>query len=266
MYHVSFFWQQSVSRTGGWSENFWNNLDSKAAVQAQAELLRAAMFQLKGNPAFCPRYRITTVGKFRDTTTILTQQVAGSTVTDAEAADYPTTKIQVKLKSASTFTNQWFGGLRDADVRGGGFWQPTGAATGRINAIFALLTSPARGWNVYVLDPANLAFNIESFDAATGIVVTVGANILNQDKVRIKGVKGIAKANGIWRVTKTADQTYRLQGWVGTAEVFLKSNASMRKQSYIGQPVATCEVVQSTSHKVGKPGGLLGGRRKKRAS
>lgn len=266
MFHVSFFFQQSVAKTGGWSENFWNNSDSMAQTKVKAEQLLEKLVEAKGNPVFCPRFRISQVGKFRGAEVFNTNQVPSDSLTDTTEADYPTTKVQVKLKSASTFTNQWFGGLRDRDIGSGGFWTPKGTSVNIYNAVTTILTSPGNAWNIYVLDPANLPFVIVDVNATTGIVTTDGANILNLDKVRVKGVKGIPGINGIWRVTKVADQTYKLQGWQAITATFEKSNASIRKQTYVGQPIASVQYVQSTSHKVGKPTGLLGGRRRKKAS
>lgn len=267
MFHVSLSWQQQVDRVGGWTENFWNNLDSQAAVYTKTIGLIHSLFNLKGNPAFCPRFRISEVGKFRSAKPYKTQQLPGNSVGPDTASDYPTTKLQVKFTGSTIqATTQWLGGLRDRDFSGGGFWLPQGASVNFWNSLVTTLTTIGNGWNIYVLDPSVVPFNITAIDPATGIVTTVGANILDQAKVRVKGVRGLTTANGIWRVTKVADQQYRLQGWVSTTQPMTKSNASIRAQIYAGQPISKVEAIQSTSHKVGKPTGLLGGRRKRRAS
>lgn len=264
MFHVSISWQQTVSKTGGWTENFWNSLASRDAVVARTRALIDAFYAARGNPVFAPRFRVSEVGVFRSGKTYRTQQVPSSSVGPDTAADYPTTKVQVNMLSSTKFTTQWFGGLRDRDIASGGFWQPQGTSVNFYASVKTILTTGTNGWSIYVLDPASVLFPIVAFNPTTGVVTTVGANLVSQDKVRVKGVRGVTSANGIWTVTKLADQSYQLQGWVASTDTFQKSNATIRKQTYVGQSIVDIEYVQSTAHRVGKPGGLLGGRRKRR--
>jgi hypothetical protein len=264
-YRVSFFWQQSVSKTGGWSENFWSNLGSIPAVKTAADALLAATFAYKANPCFCPRYRISQVGKFRVSQTILTQQLPlGTYLTNG--ADYPTTKVQLKLTAAASFTNQWFGGLEDSDVRRGGFWDPVGTSVGPLNAIKAILANPVNGWSIYGLDPAVLPQLVQSFNTTTGIMVLAPGVILDQSIIRVKNVTSPKRVNRIWRAIKTADNTFQLLGWIAGTEVFNGIKASARLQQYAAQGIVAVDYVQSTKHNVGRPTGLLGGRRRRRAS
>lgn len=263
MFRVSYFWQQSVSKTGGWSENFWSSFTSFSDVLPKAAALLSAINAYKANPCFCPYYRISQVGKFRVTQPIYTGKLP-RTVSASSSADYPTTKVQLRLRSLTSFTNQWFGGLEDDDVNKGGLWKPTGSNTTLLNAVANLLTTPGNGWNIYGLDPTVQPVLLLSLNTTTGLITTAANTIPDQSLVRVKNVTNPKRANAIWRVNKQSDTTFLLIGWVPGVEVFAGLKATVRQQVYAGQAITAVEYVQSTKHNVGKPINLLGGRRKKK--
>jgi hypothetical protein len=265
-FRVAFFWKQQSTLEGGWTENYWNTGASFTDVGVRAEALRVAWTTYKGNPTYCPQLRISDTNTFRNTELVFT---GGNpqTISPATDADYPTTKGLMVLRSAQGLkTRQWAGGLRDRDVLGSGKWNPASSSVAVINVVWGLLTSPANGWAIRVLDPTVLPVVILSINAATGVVTTAANTIPDNARVRIKGVKGLTTANGIWRVTKLSDTTFQLQGWVPSTAVMTKGNGTIRNQVYVFQSIAAVDIVRTTSHRVGKPAGLLGGRRRRRTA
>lgn len=262
---MSYFFQQSLNKTGGWSENFWNSAstitDSSLAL---CNNLLTALTNLKGNPVFCPYYRIGILGKFRQAVTIYTQQIpAAATNTPA---DYPTTKLQVGVFNGQQFTTQWLGGLYDSVINSGGFYRPTANFTRYFEALKTILITGTNGWQIYGLQRAIEPALILTLNTATGVITTGPITIADAALVRIKNVQTPKRANGIWRVQKTSDTQYTLYGWTAGTEVFRGLNAKIQIQGYAGLAITDFKAIQSTSHKVGKPGHLLGGRRKKKAS
>lgn len=265
MLRVSYFFQQSLQKTGGWSENFWNSANTiSPSVLTLCDNLLAALTNLKGNPVFCPYYRVGVLGKFRQAVTIYTKQVPGDATTTS--ADYPTTKLQIALYNGQQFTTQWLGGLYDSVINSGGFYRPTATFTRYIGALTTILTTGTNGWQIYGLQRAIEPALILTLNTATGVITTGPITIADSSLVRIKNVQTPKRANGVWRVQKTSDTQYTLYGWTAGTEVFKGLNAKIQIQGYQGLNITDLKEIQSTSHKVGKPGHLLGGRRKKKAS
>jgi hypothetical protein len=208
--------------------------------------------------------RISDAFNFRNTLTVITGVNPGAVTADDDA-DYPTTRVLLRLASSlGGRTSQWAGGLRDVDVNNSGRWRPTPAGLAAMNDVFAALTLPANAWAIRVLDPAVLPVLILSFNANTGLLTTAANTIPDQARVRIKGTKGVPGLNGIWRVQKLSDTTFTLIGWISSTFAITKSNGTIRLQSYVFQPISVCGILRSTSHRVGKPSGLLGGRRRRK--
>lgn len=268
-FRVSFFWKQQVALEGGWSENFWNNGSDYGAVLTRALDLRTAMIAVKGNSPFCPRFRISDPAIFRSgKNTRIAGAAPGPNLAADFSADYPTTKWLLKLTGSTATVNQWFGGIRDESVNQGGFLNRANPSVSQqFPAFAALLTNPALGWSVRVLNPAVLPIPILGINPTTGLVTVSAHNYLNDQVVRISRVRGLTEANGLWRVIipPSSTTTFTLAGWVPSEQVYTKSPAAnVRLQTYIFQPISLAQIDRATSHKVGRPTELLGGRRKTR--
>lgn len=264
-FKVAFFWTQQTSLLGGWSENYWNSLNDLSVLQTKANDLRNAWFNYKGNPVYCPRIRISDVTRFRQVQILLTGATP-LTVSTATDADYPTTRVLMELRATGGKTRQWVGGIRDRSITNSGNYTPTATETTNWNVVANILTTAANGWSVRILDPAVLPVAILAINGATGVVTTAANTIADGVQVRVKGARGMPSANGIWRVTKLTDTTFQLRGWVPTTDVLEKGNPTIRFQSYILQAIQQVVPIRSTSHRVGKPSGLLGGRRRQRVT
>lgn len=266
-FKVSYFWKQQSELEGGWSENFWMAGTDAAAAETQALAARNLMNQIKGYGAWCPRIRFSDPAVFRSGYNKRIPGAAPAAGAAAQSADYPTTKWLLKMKGATTTVSQWFGGVEDLSVEFGAINRAAVTITRDFARLKALMVGPGSLFRIRVLDPTVLAIPILSVDPATGLV-TVGAhNFLTTNKVRISRVNGVTAANGIWRVIVplNSTNTFNLAGWIPQTTPFAKSpSATVRLQSYTYQQLADMTIERATSHKVGRPTDLLGGRRKTR--
>lgn len=264
LFHIQFNWQQSNTRTGGWREGFWNDASSIDVAKTRAMELVRAFNNFKGEPVFCPSYRVSVYPSTR----IVAAPKTGFTAKDVTAsneADYTSTKVQFQLTGTTgQKTTQWIGGVQDADTRGGGFWRPRAATTQAFNAIKAILLNVQNGWSINVLNVAFPKLVIVAINGATGQVTTsVNHGYNNDDYVRVQRVNGIDHINGIWQIAVVDGKNFTLIGWPTTTQVMTRSNARVQKQNHVPVVVNGVDIVQVTSHRVGRPTDLLGGRRKR---
>jgi hypothetical protein len=268
VFRVSIRFEQTNTRSGGWSQNHWINTSSIAtASDATRALIFAYTNGFVGQQIKVPRYRISPYGVFRQAQLF---PYLGGPATGAASldADYPTTKLQVKFTGqAPTKTYQWFGGIQDGSTTGGGFWTPTDGVQRAFMALQTTLTSGIFGWSILVNDPSLQRLVVVNVDATTGTVTTAtNHGFSTNDYVRIQRVNGIAGLNGVWQVNVgTVPTQFTLIGWKMSTDVMTKSNGRVQKQSRVPQQITAVDPVQITSHRVGRPQDQLGGKRKKRS-
>jgi len=269
-YRCSFFAQQKSTLRGCWSENFWNSSGSLPAVQSAALSLRNALNLVTGAQVFFPQLRIADATTFRNVLNIPFPNAAPSAISSsAPDADYPSTALLIKLNASGNYsTKQWLRGLPDNVTDLSGTYQPTALFTGRLNALFKLLTDGSQTWAINVLNRANPFQPITAINGTTGTVTCPAHGFAPGAKVRITGVHGLTQANGVWTITVISADQFSLNFWAPPSVVVpaLGKKPSARLQSYIQVQIASCEFVRITSHRTGRPIGLLGGRRRKRAS
>lgn len=265
-FRVATFWVLQADRLGGWSENFWlDTTDRGAAVNAAEDLVQKSKFAKASQP-YCPRFRITDPAVFRSGKT--TKRFGAGPPPEDQAsypADYITTKWQIRVNSQRGSTTQWIGGLPDDYVIKGSYNRDAITNPSWTTFIGYLLTSTAP-WSVRVLDSTVPVKVIQEINNTTGIVTAKNHQLGENDRIRIKGVRGLTQANGLWNpilIPNNPDQ-FQLPTWQPTTQVMTKSNASFRVQKYVYSRILSIEVIQATSHKAGRPTGLLGGSRKKR--
>lgn len=263
-FRVSYRYVQQSSKLGSWTQNFWCNTNDASQCLVQADALRIALVLGKASQVYIPSYRISTVGKFRQSTQILVPG-AGPSGSSFDA-DYPTTKLLLRFSAVGVSTKQWQGGLVDDWIANSGRYTPTDGSNTSMSRIFAVLTSNTTNWSIYTLDPNRPIFLIKSIDPATGIVTT-NVNTLPADSlVRIKGVKGLLEANAIWRITVIDNTHFSLNGWVPTTQPMTKGTPTVSQQTYVFSKIQTCSIVRSTKHNVGKYPDQLSGKAKKRTA
>jgi hypothetical protein len=97
-------------------------------------------------------------------------------------------------------------------------------------------------------------------------VITITAHgFTDLDLVRISRVRGDPRSNRVWRINRIDTDTFSLIGWVELAVAFpYLGGGTAVAQVYSFRPIVQAEVVRATSHRTGRPSGLLGGRRRRR--
>ncbi len=275
-YRVTIWFTQQGDRLGGWSENFWNNSPDVTTLIPRIQALRTMLVWLKGDQTYSPRYRYSEIGVFRSAQTIIVPGAAPRAAPPMPLApttagsDYLTTKIFMRLGSANGATQQWFGGQVDDAIVDGGYLNRNNAAIGNAAQLFALLANSANGWCVNML-PRVQVFNPISFiDNVTGTVTLPLAAALPATRIRIKGVRGLTAANGLWQVNQvavpTVPPTFVLRGWTAQplAPMTKSNNPTWAAQIYALYPINGGGFVRSSNHRAGRPTGQVGGRPKKR--
>lgn len=265
-FHVSFFFAQQSSKLGGWSENFWNNGTDLSTLSTNVLDLRKLLDDCTGAQAYCPRVRISDVGVFRNVVTI---EIAGSQPNPIDSnnpdADYPSTALQLQLTAAPNYkTTQWLRGLPDSVTTLSGTYNPPGYFVTAINKLIAYLSNGANQYALNVLDKTVVPKVITNI-TQQGVVTCPGHGYATGNKVRVKGVKGLVVANGVWAITVIDTNTFSLNFWVPPPVVLQPyGTPTARLQSYIQVACTGGKVVRVTSHRTGRPTGLLGGRRHRR--
>lgn len=264
LFRVTFFFQQQSAKLGGWSQNFWCTAASVDSCRSAAKDLADKIDSFTGAQVVLTNFRISEVGNFRNVSVFDYTGINNVPVTIQNDADYPTTKLQLQMTGADNYkTTQWIGGLRDSIVSSSGKYAPNGPFIKQWNAFVAELLNASKGWNVYVLDrgrPKLIITNITQL----GIVTCPGHGFATGNTIRISGVKGMTQANGLWIITVIDVDNYSLNLWVQpTVAVPAQGKPYARKQIFITKQIVSAKVIRVTSHKVGRPFGQLGGRRRK---
>jgi len=264
-FKVTFFFQQQSALTGGWSENFWNSALDLTQALAASNALVPLLQNLHGDQTIMTNARISESPAFRAATLYSIIEAADPDLSKATTSDYPTTALLFLLTNGAQYiTRQWIKGLPDNIVRQSGRYDPVATYIPKANAFFAAILTPANGWVMRVLDKA-IPKKIVQAITQQGVCTVTGHGYNTNAKVRISRAKNLKQANGIWRITNIDADTFSLQGWVEpTVATPYLGNGTVQLQSYIFVPPTTAKFDRATSHRVGRPFGLLGGRRRSR--
>jgi len=264
-FRVSFAFEQLSTKKPGWTENFHNSTTDVTIASARGETLRTLLVASKGTQTWCPKYRVSSLVNFRQVEPWY-YRASGPTNSAAnpDDSDYPTSKIQLKLTGGGRTTTQWMGGILDSQINRGGFYSPSGANVSAMNALFAHLRDGANGWCLYGLTNQPRV-PITAFAPATGVVTTAVAHALvNGDSVRISRAKGNTAINAVWSITLIDTTHFSLNFWEPSTTALTKSKAQVQKQDYGLTQITAAKAGQASSHAVGRPTGLAGGKRKKK--
>lgn len=260
-FRISTRWVQQSSKLGSWTENFWCDVADKGAAMTQTDQLIKVINEAKAAQVYSPSYRISEVGQFRKSELIERVGNPSTNVNLYGDADYPTTKLQLKFFGAGGATVQWYGGVDDQWISSSGRYVPVDTSTAKLNKIFAELAKGGVNWSIRILNPARPTFIIKAIDKTTGVVTTNTNTLAVDSMVRIKGVKNLTAANGVWRITVISGTQFSLNGWVPQVNDMTKGNPTVRPQDYVFQKIVSAKVVRSTKHNVGKYPDQLSGRR-----
>lgn len=265
-FKVTIFFQQQSTLLGGWGTNFWNSSGNISFVQTATQQLRDNIAACTGAQVWTPRSRISDSQVFRN---VFFQDYPASAPQPISSvwpdADYPNTALLLKLTASGNYSvRMWMRGIPDNIVDNSGRYDPTAQFKSRLKAFFGNLTDATQTWCVNVLD-RTVTPRVITAISQLGVVTCPLHNYPDQSVIRIKGTKGLTQANGKWRITVIDSNSYSLNFWVAPAvAVPATGNPTSKLQTYTQVQIASCEVVRASSHKTGRPIGLLGGRRRTR--
>lgn len=263
-FRVSYGFQMQAEKLGGWTENFWSALPDLPSVETALNQLKPKLVNAHGNAVIMNEIRISNADTFRDVKVLLVNaSIVGTPV--ATEADYPTNALLLKLTGQGNYvTRQWIKGIWDSIIRDNGRYVPTANYIAVMNQIFAELLNSSRGWVMRVTD-RGVPFKPVKDITQAGVVTVTNHGYADNAKVRISRVKGLTQANDLWRITRLDADTFQLQGWVAPvpASPYLGRGLA-RLTQFIYVPIQQAVIVRATEHAVGRPLGLLSGRRKSR--
>jgi len=267
-YKISYMFTQQADRIGGWTENLWLEGASDTYASFQAALMLPYISALHGTATYSTGYRYQQQGGGRASTLVTNPFGAPGSLTDPNVSDYPTTAVALRMMTGDgRRLTQWIKGVPDSVITKGGHYTPDSTYTGKMNAFIGQLLQPNSPWRLRVLDNTKTYRPVTNITQA-GVVSCPGYPFDNTTQIRIKGVKGLSVANGIWRLSIIDLDTFQLLQWTtpSPATPYVKCNSQARAlvPTFVG--IAGCQAYRATSHKVGRPFGQLSGRRRTRRS
>lgn len=271
-FRVRFGLTQQVWKTGGWGENFWNSGTDINNVKTDCLELSTL------RNAFTPPQTLLT--GFRISAYSGPRQVMNKTGWQGNAgpggmlnatSDYPSTALQLKFTSAGgQTTTQWMRGIPDEIVKQG-YYDPAGLSNWGWKIAAFLTQLQNSNWQMRTLDPANLKQPAGNFDPVLGILQYDGTQMGVDGalvKVRISRFTSPSAINGVWLVRCNAGppQSVTLIRWtpLPSGTIVAGTSPTITKQTYILQTIKTAVIGDATSHYTGKPGALLGGKKRKK--
>ncbi len=276
-WRVTFTYSDQGDRLGGWSENYWNNLTSQSAVTTAAFALGSRLSYCKAAGVYWTQTRFSVPGSPRNSFTVSNNPAytSGTPVLGGpNSPDYQGTKWLLKMQGppppagvpGSGATKQWFGGVVDNSILSA-YLQQSVVISSTFPSVVGLLTNAANGWSVNVLNPSFPPISIIAINSATGVVTCSGAyNFGAATVIRISRVRGLPYANGLWTWSPigSSNFTFQLLNWLPQTAVMTTSpKANVRPQLYILNSILSCTALRSSNHRVGRPTGLFGGKRKR---
>lgn len=260
--------QQAGPKTGGWSENYWNNLTDLTSLQNVMALFLPLRWALMGFGSNIIAYRLQDLTAFRAALPVPLTQFTSTPQGVSSDADYPTTKGLLRLFGPGKYlTNQWLGGFPDNQTTRAGAFTPTNTFVAAFNSFSTHLQGGGNGWVIRSQDKT-VAKKLVTAVAQAGQVTAAGSNYVAGSKVRISRTHGVTGLNGLWTVATNVDNNNftiapPAGGFIGTV---VNPLGTVQLQSALFQGISSATIVRATEHKVGRPFGLFSGKSKKKKS
>jgi len=268
-FRVTFFFSQQVGvKTGGWSENFWNSAPDLPTVTTAANALLPLRFALLGYGVGIVAMRFQDLTSFRAAQPIPLTQFNSVVQGGNFDADYPTTKGLLRLFGPAKYiTSQWLGGMPDSWVANGGVLALSAVGRDNFLSFKSALLAGSNGWRINNQDKS-IAKKLVTAVTAGGQVTAPGSNYTAGQIIRISRTHGVTGLNKLWTVATNIDpNTFTIAppvgGFVGS---IVNPLGTAQLQSKTLQAMTDVQLIRATEHRVGRPFGLLSGRRKRRAS
>ena len=264
-FHVSYHFVQRVRRTGGWSENFWNNSGALPTAFDQAMALRPLLTSLHGAQTVMSGLTVREDGNARIQKDIIFDD---GTLPDNEASnsDYPTTSLLLQNVDATGAykSRQWIKGIPDSIVVKG--FYVVGAYDKSLKKFLDALKSGGAAWCMRVrLNAAAVPPKNVDGVSPLGVITITGHGYANNARVRMARVGGVPGINGDWKIYNVTADTFQLRGYVPIVDPPAwdgKGTARLITLDYPG--IKATSLLGISAHQVGRPFDLLIGRRKTR--
>lgn len=273
MHHVSIEYNQRDERLGGWTENFWNDAASAVEACERAKLLAQAMIDLHGDQTGYVKIHAQAVPMGTDTSVAPDSETIPFVRTGVGApgqpiqtgdSDYPETSLYIAVYSGKKKTKQWIKGIEDGFVVQGIAQRNNPRLVDALAKFKGAITT--NGWQIRFLDPSKVKQKVVSI-AQDGTITYLGDILGNGNRIRISGDTDSGYANKIWTVnvvTKDNVTTTKLIDFKPPLPFIPPGgNVFLRVQSYTKGKVDDVKIIYGSSHDIGRPTGLHGGRRKK---
>lgn len=281
-WRVSFRFVVVQAKIAGWTENFWHQSETLSDVEGAVVDLRPLLLAVHGVEVANTSYRFTYVAPagsppvLRKGKPVSTGEANNPQATADMSTDYATNALLLQWKSGSDYrVTQWIKGIPDDCIADGGKYKPSSAYAKRVKSLVNYLASGV-GWCMRVQNHAMEGKRITSL-SNTGLVTVPSHGYAQGDRIRISGITSYRNVNHIWPITVDPGDpnTFQLNMWQNppTGTVLFGPNPKATKQSatLVSPDLNTStttgvSVLRATSHKVGRPFDLLGGRRSHRRS
>lgn len=266
-FKVTIFNSVRQDKLGGYGISFWNTLNDGNTVVTMARALGSAYNEVTGGQTVVNYVRIADLQNFRAVQVIEGLTSEGPLLGNGTDSDYITSGLLLRLANGRYTVNLWMRALWDAVIDKGGRYVPVPLWREKFLAFTAILKLASNGWAMRCVSKDTPIINVTAFDGATGIVTAPGHTYANGQQVRISRMKGFPTANKVWRITNVSipSGTFTLVGWAPVTGLY-GGHGTSTLQVYTFLGIQSAEVIRATSHRAGRPFGLLGGRRKRRVT
>jgi len=266
-WRVSFFFSVNLGKKkGGWTENYWNKLTNLSDVIAATKKLAVRLDTLHGWQSALDYARVSDANKFRegDIVEFGDEYAAKAGGTADQISDYPTNALLILSSDAGRYkARYWIRGVRDSVINKGGRYVPTSDYIAWFGDYSAYLCSAANGWAIRALDKDRPTIKVQSITNAGIVTTAVAHGFQPSDRVQLQRMTPWTRANGTWNITTRDAVTFELTGWQPyPAAPVQPKNGQTRPVRYVFQQMGTAKVDRASKHNVGRPSGLLIGRRK----
>jgi len=263
-YRISFIYDQVGDRSGGWSENFWNESGGLGAAIAVAEAVRGPAQEVHGRQTVMRAIRISEYdANLKATRVARTLYYTGNvnqSVGTAAESDYQTNAGGLELRSGDVYSiRSWIRGIWDSAVTVGGTWTPTAAYAPKLTAYYDALTLPANSFRLRVINKTNLGKPLQAI-TQLGQCTVNNHGWVSGNRIRISGTKGVAGLNKTWSIVVVDANNFTIHPWSIPVDppVFTQLGEA-RLLATVLVPLTYVRVIRASKRDVGRPFGLLVG-------
>lgn len=268
----TYYFRAGSGQAAGWTENFWNMTDTAGPNVSRMNILRDALLLVHSATTNINHIRWSRVGDTVRATQSFTPPNGTTNInpmlTSDIPQDYPATALLLKMTNGNVQTRQWLKGMPDELSSFGGSFTPGRVEGGQWMSSFTALANILKdnGWCMRTRDTSKPRQDITSISTA-GLIVFAGPAIPFGSLVYISRPNGSRYAQGFWRTADPGPDVIgsHLVGFappIGTPA--WGPGGKIQWVDGMNTPITGAFAERVTKHDVGRPFGLLTGRRRRR--